>query len=212
MTSPRYKRKVRNMLVDKRFQLKYTALVLVLGLAIFGVLGALYFNERKTSSELLEVGETLERSMVHLPEGAVDSEYVSESLQELEAEMAPEVKTRDTTAVYFMLGSVAFLVLFLAAAGIYVTHKMVGPLYAIEMFMRAVQEGRWSSIRPLRKGDEFTRLSDEFMRLADAVRGRHEEELPTLRKLLDEHQANLTPEMAKAITDLVARKESYIDR
>ncbi len=209
MTSPKYKRKVRNMLVDKRFQLKYTALVLFLGLAIFGVLGALYFNERKISSDLLEVGEKLEKG-IELPAGVEESDYVSESLQELEADMGPEVETRDATVVYAMLGAVAFLVLFLAGAGIYVTHKMVGPLYAIEMFMRAVQEGRWASIRPLRKGDEFNRLSEEFMRLADAVRGRHEEELPELQKLLEDQ--SLSDEARTALAELVTRKESYIDR
>jgi HAMP domain-containing protein len=209
MTPPKYKRRVRNMLVDKRFQLKYTALVVVLGLAIFGVLGALYFNERKVSSELLEVGDTLEKGM-ELPEGIEASDYAAESLQELEADMEPEVETRDAKVVYAMLGAVAFLVLFLIGAGIYVTHKMVGPLYAIEMFMRAVQEGRWASIRPLRKGDEFNRLSEEFMRLADAVRGRHEEELPALAKLLED--PDLSEGSRKALERLVANKESYIDR
>ncbi len=209
MTPPKYKRKVRNMLVDKRFQLKYTALVLVLGLAIFGVLGALYFNERQISSDLLEVGDTLEKGM-ELPEGIEESDYVAESLQELEADMEPEVETRDATVVYAMLGAVAFLVLFLIGAGIYVTHKMVGPLYAIEMFMRAVQEGRWASIRPLRKGDEFNRLSEEFMRLADAVRGRHEEELPALKKILEDPE--LPDDIRTSLERLVANKESYIDR
>jgi HAMP domain-containing protein len=209
MTPPKYKRKVRNMLVDKRFQLKYTALVVVLGLAIFGVLGALYFNERRISSDLLEVGDTLEKGM-ELPDGIEESGYVAESLQELEADMEPEVETRDATVVYAMLGAVAFLVLFLIGAGIYVTHKMVGPLYAIEMFMRAVREGRWASIRPLRKGDEFNRLSEEFMRLADAVRARHEEELPALAKVLED--PDLSDRARTALERLVANKESYIDR
>ncbi len=209
MTSPRYKRKVRNMLVDKRFQLKYTALVLVLGLAIFGVLGALYFNERRISSDLMDVGKTLEKSISLSAQGG-ESDYMSESLQELEADMEPEVDTRDARVVYAMLGAVAFLVLFLVAAGIYVTHKMVGPLYAIEMFMRAVQEGRWASIRPLRKGDEFMRLSEEFIRLADAVRSRHEEELPTLMKLAQ--TPGLSDDARAELAELVARKESYIDR
>ena len=209
MTSPKYKRRVRNMLVDKRFQLKYTALVLVLGLAIFGVLGALYYNERQTSTDLLDVGKTLEKS-IELSAEVGESDYMSESLQELEAEMEPEVETRDARVVYAMLGAVGFLVLFLAGAGIYVTHKMVGPLYAIEMFMRAVQEGRWASIRPLRKGDEFSRLSEEFMRLADAVRGRHEEDLPALKELVED--PTLSEEARRTLASLIARKEEYIDR
>jgi TfoX/Sxy family transcriptional regulator of competence genes len=209
MASKRHLRKVSNMLVDTRFQLKYTAVVMLLALAIFSVLGWLYYNERRTSTELLDVGEAFDRNLA-LPGDGETSDYVAESLKELEEEMEPEVATRDATVVYAMLGAVAFLVLFLAGAGIYVTHKMAGPLYALENFIRAVREGRWESVRHLRRGDEFRQVGEEFKALAETIRSRHGDELAALETLLAEHGEALPEAARKQLEEMAAWKKEYI--
>ena len=176
----RYKRKLRNMLVNKKFQLKYTLFVMVICLAIFGVLGWLYYNEMKAATELMDINKSFKGAVTEQSaekeapaseeedflkslegmEGATadDASYVAESLKELDEDIKPELSTRDTRAVVVMLGAVALLVLILALGGIYVTHKVVGPLYALTLFMRAAQEGQWKRIRPFRDGDEFVEL------------------------------------------------------
>jgi len=225
MGKPRYKRSVANMLVDKKFQLKYTLFVMVLCLAIYGVLGGLYYSEMAASTELMDINKSVSGAFTRaadkpasqddeflksldLPAG--DDEYVKSTLKELDEEIKPELASRDTRAVYVMLAAVAFLVLALAVAGIYMTHKVAGPLYALTLFMNAAIEGRWKSIRPFRQGDEFVWLAESFQKLVRSIKVTHERELEAL-KLIESHaREHLPPEVMKELTTVIADKEEYL--
>jgi hypothetical protein len=221
MGKPRYKRKVANMMVDKKFQIKYTVLVVALGVAIFAVLGGLYYNEMRASTQLMDINASFkqaqnarsdEQALLDSLETELSSEdeYVSESLKKLDEDLAPEVATRDTKVVFIMLGAVGVLVLLLALAGLYVTHRMAGPLYALVLFMKAAQKGEWKRIRPFRDGDEFVHLSKEFQKLAAAVKGRHEDELQILRAIIQDSGDAIPGAEKEKLLALIADKEAYV--
>ena len=227
-----YKRKLRNMLVDKKFQLKYTLFVMVICVAIFGVLGWLYYNEMKAATELMDINNNFKGAVADVPdkaekpaseeeaflkslEGAAgdpegNTSYVAESLKKLDEDIKPELSTRDNRAVFILLGAVALLVLILALGGIYVTHKVVGPLYALTLFMKAAQAGEWKRIRPFRDGDEFVDLSREVGKLATSIKSKHESELTILRDIQQEMGERLPAEASEKLSSLIADKEEYI--
>lgn len=224
MAAKQYKRSMKNMLIDKRFQLKYTLFVVGVSIAIFIVLGSFYFKERQiasrygwayyqerqTSTEIMDINSILER---RLPEGegaakaspeGVDSDYAdsfndelvgelesreeklaeAENLKSFDPQAAGLTGARDTRALILMTVAVIILVVLLATAGIYLTHRVAGPMFALRRFMDAARGGNWQAIRPFRKGDEFVHLSTAFRELTDAIRGRHRNDVETLNEVL----------------------------
>jgi len=207
MSKP-YKRKMSNLLLDKRFQLKFTLFMVLVSVAIFSVLGWLYWSEMKASTELMEINQEVGKALdVKGLAGEIDPEY----LQELEQDVQPEVATRDTRAFYIMIGAIAGLVLVLALTGIFMTHKVAGPLYALGKFMQAARQGHWSAIRPFRKGDEFIWLSEQFQLLAQSIKDRHRGERETLRAISENLASGNAADASAKLAALIQDKERYIE-
>lgn len=150
-------RKLRNYLLDGRFQLRYTALVVVSCLAIFLVLGYLYQKEYRTTQKLAEIS-------AGLPGGGQD-----EFTAGFEAELEKEMDRRSLVVAGVLLGAVAVLVVCLALISIVVTHKAAGPVFAITKFVHRIREGDLSLPRPLRKGDHFEYLYKELVLLVESL-------------------------------------------
>lgn len=219
MSNTRYKRSMKNYLIDSRFQLKHTAIIVLLCVAIFAVLGWFYYEERKTASEIMDINRILERNLPGVDNGelAMDPELEKAMAaaegsydSSLDSVVKKENQQRDSTAVYIMLGAVALLVIMLALAGIYMTHKIAGPLFALNNFMNHLREGRWDAIRPFRKGDEFKYLSDTFTELAREIREQHGENLESLREVATLLEAGNTAAAKTALDAVIKAKEDYI--
>jgi len=215
-----YQRKVGNLLIDTRFQLKYTAFVLVISLSIFAVLGWFYLKERRTASELMEVNRIVQKASA-----GQDAAGVPDMGAELEAAMAAADQAnadalnqqvsrsneeRDMQAFYIMAIVVAVLVLVLAGGGIVVTHKVAGPLFALRKFMDAVKAGSWDMVRPFRKGDEFPELGDTFKALAADIRGRHEAELKQIEEIRSSLAGGDAAGAARGLEALAESKRRYV--
>jgi len=233
-----YKRKVGNLLIDRRFQLKYTAFVLLVSVGIFSVLGWFYMRERRTSSELMEVNRIVQAARgaggaagvpgegpdaggaAGVPAAGVGADDpVSAMLEARESQEYSEAfdkdiedanRERDLAAFFTMAGVVVLLVLLLGCGGIYITHKVAGPLFALRRFMDAVSKGEWSSVRTFRKGDEFQELADTFRTLASEVRGRHEAELKQLAEVRDALAKGDTAGAGAKLTAVIEAKTNYV--
>jgi nitrogen fixation/metabolism regulation signal transduction histidine kinase len=200
-----YKRKLSNYLLNKSFQLKQTLFLVLVALAIFAVLGWLYYTEVKATTELMEIDQKTEQllSTVQLP----DDPYAAE----FDQEMKQETESRDKRTSYLLLGTVAVLVLALACAGIYISHKVAGPLYALSLFIKAAMEGKWRRIRPFRKGDEFADVGDQFKALVDSIRKKHEDELLIINQALSDLEAAKADAARQKLSALAQDKKAYID-
>lgn len=202
-----YKRKVRNFLLDTRFQLKYTLFVVGVSVAIFSGLGSLYWTELRASTKLMEINQEVSKV---LDAKGLAEEIDPHSLKEFELEMLPEVRMRDVRAVCMLLAAVSGLVLLLAAAGIYMTHKVAGPLYALGSFMQAACQGNWKMIRPFRKGDEFIWLSDQFQQLAQSIKERHRFEHDALEEISARLAKGDFAGAQSRVTELIEDKRRFI--
>jgi methyl-accepting chemotaxis protein len=218
MAAQKYKRSMKNYLIDSKFQLKHTAIIMSLCLAIFAVLGWFYYQERKMASEIMDVNQILQRNLPAEGEDslAMDPEFEQAMAAEegydrsFDSVMEEENEQRDSTAVYLMLGTVALLVILLAVAGIYMTHKIAGPLFALNKFMNSLREGDWDAIRPFRKGDEFKYLSDTFTELAKDIRERHGDTLESIKEVAAKLEAGRTDEAKAKLAELIKAKEEYL--
>ncbi len=189
----KYKRRAKNYLIDSRFQLKYTGLILLVALVISSVLGAVLW---RTSQEVIaESDKLVEESKKVVAESQKVSDIVSMSIKddpvysqqpELQAAFKAESNKNDEvlakrqaalgaqqaatqaqqrSMIATLVGGLSLMVLLIGILGIYFTHKVAGPIYKMKMLLTQVGEGKLPQSR-LRKGDE---LQDFFAAFATMV-------------------------------------------
>lgn len=137
--APRFKR--RQYIVARRFQLKYTGIILLLMFITAGFCSyAIYYTS------MILFGEKL--ASVY-PQG----------------QLVSIVKTVNMRILISML-VISPLV---GCLGIYLSHKIAGPIYRIERFLAGMVKGDFSSRITLRKGDEMVSLADAINRLTGSL-------------------------------------------
>lgn len=182
------RRRKRSYLIDPRFQLKYTGLLVGVVVAVMIALGVVIWTTAETASVNAQSAATqAERALkesatsAHIlkmsasayaadsPElgraldddlAEIDREY-QRSLAELGQRRA-EVEQQRRRLLYTLLGGGGSLVLLLSLLGIFITHRIVGPVVRLKRLCRQVGTSRLNVKVLSRKGDELTDLFDTF--------------------------------------------------
>ena len=209
----RNKRSVKGLLIDRRFQLKYTLIVVVLAAVIATVMGVLLVSKVKENTQL---AVNSVRAVAAMQEkGAVAAADIADSLKGSEAAL----ETRDREAMLFLILCLVGLVLAITLLGIYVTHKVAGPLFVMQRYLRQIASGNLRDVRHLRKGDELVEFFGTFEQMLRALQDRNRQDVATLeaslRALRDQLErlhggastAGLMEELSHAIDQLAAMKK-----
>ena len=176
---PPHKRSFRNYLIDLRFQLKYTGYLVGLSLAISGVLGGfLWMQSKALVDESKKVSEISRMTAAELI-GPDNSAFMSDYEKETNAHDGKLMKQQQTMR-YALVGGLAAMVFLIGVLGIYITHKVAGPIYKIKRLLRQVAAGKLSFEGKLRKGDELQDVFEAFASMVDNLRKRHEESVRDL--------------------------------
>lgn len=212
MTQAR-KRRLRNFLLDPRFQLKYAALIALTGGLVFGVMGTLFYVQVRESSTLAVMDEVTPPARAPAPvappaaapapTGVIIEAQAIEPVDtpppveapvmggDFEAELRARMAEEDTRLVYKLVISWLVLVVLLFALGILVTHRIVGPLYVVDRNLARLMAGEPVRPRPLRRGDEFQALFDRVAALGLRWQTRETEEGALIAEALDALQAKI---------------------
>src|SRR3954449_2540690 len=152
-TPLRYKRKLRNYLLDAGLQVRYTAFIIAVAIFLTAVLGyKIYEATRATSTVIFMTG-------------MVDPSITGE----LEAQF----RANDRIVLFGIIGFGVLLVMSIFGAGIWITHKVAGPLYSMSIICGRVRDNKLSpSLRQLRKGDELQEFYSSFREMYEALRTR----------------------------------------
>lgn len=184
------KRHLKNYLLDPAFQLKYTGMVVVVTVIVASFLG--YFVYR------FSVGQTQSLTMALVSNTA---DLDPQTLASIEADAA----RADREVLYKILGGIAIMVLSLGLAGIYITHKLVGPAYKLRLLLKEVRQGHLTVGGRLRKGDELQDVFLAFERMVLALRKRQQEEVDQLTGVLERARAANAPK--DVVDDLQAVRD-----
>ena len=160
--APRYRRKLRNYLIDAGLQLKYTLFIILMGILVTTVLGWKIYDTTQDSSKII------------LMTGLVDPA--------IEAELKAQFRSNDRVVLFGIVGFGVLLALSVAAAGIYITHKVAGPLFSIEGICARVRDNKLApSLRQqLRRGDELQDFYFTFREMYEALRTRADRDVKVL--------------------------------
>lgn len=200
------KRRLRNFLLDSRFQLKYTGAVvlvtIITSVVVTGIVGgwagqkAYEFSRGQSEMLIMQQG------------GGMDvSDDFQAYLEEEAHQRDEEVKAQITSTIVTMVLVVSVaLTLILGVTGIVITHRIVGPAYKLKLLLSDVASGKLNIKSGLRKGDELQDVGAAFKSMVAALRERREEELAQLDEALE------AAKEAEVDEDVVAKIEALKER
>ena len=161
-------RQMRNFLIDRRFQLKYTGMVLAVTMTVAGVLGYFAYRYSKGQTEALTAQIALQPELN--PKAAEDLQGFAER--------------EDRKVANAILVGVLILVVALGVTGIVVTHRVVGPAYRMRRLFDEVGGGRLHLTTGIRHGDELQELYRSFSQMVESLRDQRSEEVEALEETL----------------------------
>lgn len=147
-------------IVDRAFQFKYTAIILLVAALTSTVLGFFLLKAYREMNEVIGL--------------AAISPEIGEKLD------ADDAKKVFTIIVLSLVGEVVIL----GVLGLIITHRVCGPIFVITRHFGTMLDGRYPALRPLRAGDEFATMFERFKQLVDKQRDRDAAELSKLNKAM----------------------------
>ncbi len=209
---PRYKRSVKNYLIDSRFQLKYTSFILIVSMMVAVPLGAFLFvtskavvaEGAKVVEESKKVSDVVKMSIKNDPIYGSDPELAkafSEAAGGNDDKIIAQQKAlegQQRTLLMALVGGLTLMVVLIGVLGIYFTHKVAGPIYMMKSLLRQVGEGRLNFNRRPRKGDELQDFFEAFTAMVAQLKERQELEVKQLTDAIAEAKASGASEDAVA--------------
>jgi methyl-accepting chemotaxis protein len=238
--SKRHQRKLRNYLLDRRFQLKYAGYLVGIAVVLSVALGAVLW---RTSTRLLaqsqelvalgsavvaegrKVSQVVEMNIVKDPEYAQDPELLAafragdnqytSQLEARQAELARQaaaLRAQHVTLAYVLAGALLVFVLFVGLAGIAVTHRVAGPIYKMRRQIAEVAEGRLQPGGRLRRGDELVGFFEDFEQMVARLRERQERQVAALDACLAQLGASVSEEALAPLREVREQMRAALDR
>jgi hypothetical protein len=182
-------RKLRNYLLDPKFQLKYTSMVVGVALAVGGVLGYEAYKYSTGQTELLNIQKMESRG------ADVDAPF----LRDLEAYS----RAADRQVLTAIIGGVAALALALGVTGIVVTHRLVGPAFRLRQLFGQVTGSRIRPVGNLRKHDELQEVYGAFQEMIGRLRAMRAEDVQDLDLAIEKaEEAGMPGDLIESLKNL----------
>lgn len=213
----RHQRSIRNYLLDAPFQLKYTGYIVSAALIVAAVLGgflhktnsdlARQSNEvvaasRQVAEESRKVSDMVKMTIKDDPIYSQNPELLNtvagasteedgkrdDYEKKVEAQNAALLHQQQVMS-YSLLGGLSLLVILMGLMGIYVTHKIAGPVYKMKLLLGQVGQGKLNVKSGLRKGDELQHFFEAFQKMVEQLKARHADDLAALDAAISEAKA-----------------------
>lgn len=236
--NPAVQRKLRNYLLDARFQLKFTLYILAISLALAVLLGGFLWRSARVlvheteqaveaRSKAAETSRALSTALLNNELlSKLDDPSFSAQLKDksraidagFEAERSAIVKQRAELQrrqrlTWVVLGGCLFgFIVFTTLATIVATHKVAGPLLRIRRLVQSVAEGRLETPPyQLRDGDELKELFESTSQMVQALRDQQAKDLTQVRaSIAAVENSGASPDILQGLRALEARLEARI--
>jgi methyl-accepting chemotaxis protein len=196
-TTGAYKRSARNYLLDSHFQLKYSGFLVAVALVISGVLGtvvwstttAMVSESQKVIEESKKVTEVSRMNIRDLasdsPELLAEFNKESDEHDQMIADQQARLIHRQAVLIESVVGGLSLMVVLIGLLGIYVTHKVAGPVYKMKRLLGQVGQGSLRVDARLRKGDELVDFFEAFQKMVANLRTLEKQQLDYVDKAID---------------------------
>jgi hypothetical protein len=110
-----------------------------------------------------------------------------------------------------LIGALSLLVALIGVAGIFVTHKVAGPIFKMKRQITDVGEGRLKIPGKLRKGDELVEFFETFETMVRNLRQRQEEEIAKLERAITTLEPKAEPGELEPLYQLRTEMKAALD-
>jgi len=169
MTEEKHRRSIRNFLLDPRFQLKYTLMVVMVTLLVATVLGYIAYDYSSSRAQI----STLEKLEFDIAAGRDISEKLAIDLDRT-------VASHQRAVLGAIVGGVLLLTIALGITGIVITHRVVGPAYRLRRMFDVLRDGQFKVSGTIRDGDELQEVFESFQEMVESLRVMRQEEIQQL--------------------------------
>ncbi len=238
-SKPKYKRSIRNYLLDAKFQLRWTGYLIAVALVISAILGVfLYRTSREVTQQSQKViaqgeallGESKKNSdlvrmqikdqyqdapelAAQFDKDALDLEKKLEEKHKALQEQAAATNQQQQTMVTYLVAGLSLLVILIGLLGIFITHKIVGPIYKMKLLLRQVGDGKLNFQGRPRKGDEFQDFFEVFSATVEKLKARQAEEVKELEEAMKSLSGSgASPEALKHIEHVHAEMARALEK
>jgi methyl-accepting chemotaxis protein len=175
--------------VDRRFQFKYTAIIISIAAIVSIILGYLLWKSYAEMNAILKLSATISD------------------------DIAKKINADDARFVFQI--SIAFLlveVIVLGIMGIVITHRITGPVFVVSRHLETLRDGSYPTLRPLRANDEFQGFFDAFSDTIKELRHRDESALERVRKVREAAAAaGVDEEHLGMLDDLISEQSARVE-
>jgi hypothetical protein len=174
----------RTYILDRRFQLKYTFLMMGTGLVIATVFGLWIWQAHRQQREILEAVQLLRAD--------------PRILEVLEA--------ADRQLLYVFLGIACLMAAALGLVGVLLTHRVAGPVFVMGHYLSVLAQGRFPRMRTLRNRDELKNFFQLFIQAVNKLKEREARHAQDLEGVVREMQkvVSRVPDLAPSMEILTS--------
>lgn len=209
--------KRKNYFINSKFQLKYTLSILAILAAVmiasgvgiyFGMWGSIIenFSQFKVSQNLETAKRIADYEDVRYRKGDYRLNRIFREAELLSAQQQDALKNALEAVNRSLFPKVMVLAVMIFIAGIFVSHKIAGPMYRIEKSAEAIRNGDLSVSFRMRKGDEMKEASSALEDMVDSLQADFAR-IKTAGQALDERigviESQIKEEDALQLRDIV---------
>jgi nitrogen fixation/metabolism regulation signal transduction histidine kinase len=221
---PKYKRSIKNYMLDARFQLKWTGFIILVALVVSAIMGVFLFKTStdvtRESQKVIEQGKALIKESqknsdlvkMQIKDQYADTPELADTFNKSAKDLDNQLQERHNTLVaqqnatldqqrtmlLSLVGGLTLLVFFIGVLGIYFTHKVVGPIYKMKLLLKQVGDGKLNFKGGLRKGDELQDFFECFAAMVEKLKDRQKGEVAELTAAMEAASASGASEEAIA--------------
>ncbi|MBN2574945.1 MAG: hypothetical protein JXP73_10320 [Deltaproteobacteria bacterium] len=180
-----HKRRLRNYLLDVGLQLRYTVFIIAVAVFLTAVLGSRIYVATQETTRIVALTASVDPAT--------------------ERELVQQFQAKDRVVLWGIAGFGLLLVLTVTAVGIWMTHRIAGPLHNIGSVFARIRDNKLpEDLRNLRKGDELQAFHAGFREMYDAIRARVLRDNEAIEKAIAaiEAQTDRPAEMEQVLEDL----------
>ena len=144
----------------------------------------------KVAEESRKVSDMMKMQVKNDPIYALDPELghsIAAASGNADAEVGKQKQAlvaQQTRMLVSLVAGLSLFVVFIGLLGIFITHKVAGPIYKMKMLLRQVGSGKLNFHGKLRKGDELQEFFETFATMTEQLKARQADEVQRLSDAL----------------------------
>ncbi len=148
---------LRSYLINTRFQMKYTLMVILISAVIFCIFGYKLYHIELEKTAILQIKSFDVRNLV---------------------------RAQDRTVLYYLAGFFCLQIVSLLGLGIFITHRIAGPVFRMRRYLDEIANtGKIPTLDRIRSKDEFQEFFDALTRMIDRFQKKNDEQKAKLLEL-----------------------------